>query len=62
MGPHTKYANRALLLEDFIDQAMLYVDSPRVGALKITDKLFVRWRILKWVICQHLDQRLSFAL
>lgn len=62
MRPHAKNANRALLLEYFVNKPMLNIDSPRISSFEIAYKLFVwRW-ILKRIDSKHLKQLLGFNL
>ena len=49
VGPHAEYAYYLFLGKYFIYQAIVYVDSPRVSARKITYKLLERRRILQGI-------------
>lgn len=62
VSPHSQDANRALLLEDFVDQSVLDADAAGIGRpLKITYKLF-KWRwISKGIIRQYAQQLLSIV-
>jgi hypothetical protein len=47
MRPHSEHTHYLLLLEHFVHEAMLDIDTPRIGALEITDQLLERRGILK---------------
>ena len=59
MRPETQNFDRFLFLEDLIDQAVLNVDAAAMGALQITDQLFIRWGTLKGVLGQDVQQGLD---
>ena len=55
MAPHREYTNDSLGFENFVDKAMLEVDSPGVTTIKITDELLVWRRIAEWIVRQDVE-------
>jgi len=60
--PHAQHARRLLLGKDFINQAMLNVDAPGVGACQVAHQFFKRWRFAEWVSGQQVQQFLRLGL
>lgn len=58
MGPHTQHFDRVLGLVDLVDEAVLDVNAPRVGAGEVADEPFVGGRVLERVGAQNGEQRL----
>ena len=54
MGPHSDYLDSLDPIKDFIDKAMLNVDSSGIGSLEIADQFLKRWRRLIWVPSQNI--------
>ncbi len=60
--PHAQYAHGAFLLEDFVDETVLDVDTARTGPVKIYYEFLVgRW-VLKWVDGQTPREALRSSL
>jgi len=59
MGPHPDHLNRSNILEYLVNQAVVYVDAPRVSTLKITNKFLKRRWILKRVQFEDFEQLLD---
>src|SRR5258706_5846141 len=60
--PHSQHANCPLFGKDFIDQAMLDIDSARAGTREISDELLVwRW-VLKRISSEKLENFLRLWL
>jgi hypothetical protein len=59
MRPHAKYANRPLFHKYFVHDSVLNIYAPGISAGEISDELLVRWRILKWITTQHIQDPLS---
>jgi len=53
--PHAQHAHRLLFGKDFINQAMLNVDAPGVGACQVAHQFFKRWRFAEWVSGQQVQ-------
>lgn len=56
VSPHSQHFDNVFLFEDFIDESMLDVDSPRTSAGEIPDQFFVTWRNLKWIRGQYIQE------
>lgn len=56
VGPHAQDANHFLFGKNFINHAVLNIDTSRVGASKITNQLFEGRRILKRVMGKNRQQ------
>lgn len=50
MRPKTDHFHDSLCLEHLVDESMLNIDPPRVSASKISNELFVRWRVLVGIL------------
>src|SRR5690606_11394652 len=61
MRPHSQNTDDTFLVEYFIHQSMLDIDSARIGAREITDQLLVWRRLLQRVSLQYSDQCLHFG-
>lgn len=61
MRPHTQYLNGFFTFVDFINKAMLYIDSARIKTEQIANKFFVRRRILKRICGKNFKQFNNFA-
>jgi hypothetical protein len=53
---------RSFLLEHLIHEPVMNIDPPRIGAVKITDKLLEGRRILKRIIGEDLEKLLRLRL
>ena len=60
--PHAQHAHRLLLDKDLINQAVLNVDAPGVGACQVAHQFFKRWWFVKWVSGQQVQQFLRLGL
>jgi len=43
------------LFVHLIYEAMLYIDTPRICSLKISDQFFIRGRILEWIMLKYVQ-------
>ncbi len=59
VSPHTQDTNRFLFGKYLVHNAVLNIDTARVGARKIADQLFKGWRISKRVVRENRKQFLS---
>jgi hypothetical protein len=50
MCPHAQDTNGFFFCKHFIYETVLNVDAPGIGTSEVTNKLFIRWRILKGII------------
>jgi len=50
VSPQPKNLHDAFLLKNLIDEAMLYVDAPRVGTFQVADELLERRGVSKRVL------------
>lgn len=57
--PHAQYTHGALLLEYFVDETVLDVDSARIGSVEVSYELLVGRRILKWIDSQDFEKLLG---
>lgn len=62
MTPHPKNSDDVIVLENFVDKAVLDIDPPGIRPNQIAHELFARWRILKRVFCQNCKKFLRFDL
>ena len=62
VGPHAQHPNSSFLGEDFIDEAMLDIDAPRIGPGQISDQFFVGGRVLERIDRQDGQKFLSLGL
>lgn len=53
MTPKSQDFDDLFSLQHLIDQAMLDVDSPRIGTSKIADKLFESGGRLEWISSEN---------
>src|ERR1035437_9224072 len=60
--PHPQYFHGPLVVENLVDQPMLNVDAPRVGAGQVSHELFERRPSDVWVPRQQIEERLRPAL
>ena len=58
--PHSQDTNNSLFAEDFVDHAVLDVNSTRIRPCQISDQLLVRRGGLKRVLCDDGKQFLGF--
>jgi hypothetical protein len=56
MCPHSDDLDGLDIIENLIDKAMLYVDSPGIGTRKVSDEFFKRRRILVRVFSDDIQQ------
>ena len=61
MRPQAQHLHHVHGLQHLVDQPVLDVDASGIGASQIADQLFIRRRILKWVVAQDVQQRLGFG-
>ena len=60
VSPHSKNSNNLLLLEYFVDNSVLNVDSTRIATLELTDERFVSWRSLEGIIFEEFEDGEGF--
>ncbi len=55
MGPHPDYFNDTFLLQHLINESVLDIDPPGIGACQVADQFFVgRWT-LKWIFAKDIQ-------
>ena len=59
MRPHPNDFDGALVLENLVNETVLYVYPPRIRTVQITDQLLERRRVLKRISFQYLEQPLD---
>ena len=59
MRPHPNDFDGALILENLINETVLYVYPPRIRTVQITDQLLEQWRVLKRINFQYFEQSLD---
>jgi len=53
--PHPDDFDGTLILENLVNETVLYVNSPRIRAVQITDQFLERRRVLKRIGSQYLE-------
>jgi len=60
MSPHPENLYNLLVPQNLINEAVLNVDSPRIGSFKITHQFLIGRRCFKRILFQELQQLFSF--
>lgn len=56
MSPKTQYPNTTPILVYRINKAVFYVYPPGICAFEVSNQFLIRWRILKRIVLQNLEQ------